>query len=105
MTKPTFLNSETLIPLGSVMSLIVAIIAGLFWINSQLSSINASLSSIEHKLDMSIQVVNNKIDVQRDDILYLQENGWTYKDQKIWAGELQIANKDIKVPLDIENRR
>ena len=73
--KRQVLGTNTLIPLG----LVISICAGVMWISNQLSEIRFKLESLDAKL----------------------EDQWTSQDMENWVLKLQMANPNISMP-DVE---
>ena len=71
-TKRFTLSKETLMPLGMVITICVAVV----WMSSQLTTIN-------HKLDMIEQAM---------------EDQWTRRDMENWGLRLKMSNPDITIP-------
>ena len=70
------LNEKTKLPLGLVISCIVAFLGGALWISNSLNRIDNRLASMERQ-------VNDR---------------WTSADMKLWAMQLRMDNPNLKVP-------
>jgi hypothetical protein len=70
--KRQILGTNTLIPLG----LVISLCAGVVWISTQLNEIRFRLEALDEKL----------------------ETQWTSQDMENWALRFKMANPDIEIP-------
>lgn len=70
------LNEKTKLPLGLVVSCIIAFLGGALWISNSLNRIDSRLAAMERQ-------VNDR---------------WTTSDMKIWAMQLRMDNPALKIP-------
>lgn len=86
-TKTFYLNRSTLVPLGMVITMVLAVCAGTVWINNQLYSIHHKLQTIENNLNRcELKVESGQMD------------RWTASQMSLWVRLLQAENNSLKVP-------
>lgn len=70
------LNEKTKLPLGLVVSCIIAFLGGALWISNSLNRIDNRLAAMERQ-------VNDR---------------WTSADMKLWTMQLRMDNPTLKIP-------
>ena len=70
------LNEKTKLPLGLVVSCIIAFLGGALWISNSLNRIDNRLAAMERQ-------VNDR---------------WTSSDMKLWTMQLRMDNPSLKIP-------
>ena len=83
----TKLTRETLVPIGLVAAMVVAIASGAVWLNTQLQNLNFQMSALQVKVD-SIQT----------QLVEASTMHWSARDMQLWIALLKAQNPDIKVP-------
>jgi hypothetical protein len=81
------LTRETLVPIGLVVAVVIAITTGAVWLNSTLQSLDFQLTALQNKVD-SIQQQLEAASFDR----------WTGRDMKLWTELLKAKNPNLEIP-------
>ncbi len=78
------LSKTTLMPVGMVLTLVIALSVGWGYFNTQFSAIMVALEKQDRRLE--------KLE-DRDNL------AWSTTDQKLWGAELRFLNPDLKLKI------
>tara|TARA_R110002020_G_scaffold22920_10_gene76879 strand:- start:2962 stop:3234 length:273 start_codon:yes stop_codon:yes gene_type:complete len=83
----TKINKETLLPLGIVTAVVMAVASGAVWLNTKLQSIDYNM----HRLGTEMKAMQTTLDDSKKD-------DWTFREMKLWAELLKAKNASLDVP-------
>ena len=86
-TVGTKLSKDTLIPVGLVLGVVIAVSSAAVWLNTKLQSLDYQMSSLQMKID----TIQHHLDVASSD-------RWTNRDMKLWVQILKAKNPNLEVP-------
>ena len=81
------LNKDTLVPIGLVAGVAVALATGAVWLNTKLQSIDFKMEMLSQQLKaVTVQLETD------------HREHWSTRDMELWAKLLRAQNPDIKIP-------
>ena len=81
------LTRDTLIPIGLVAGIVVAIATGAVWLNTKLQAINFEMAMVRQELS----AVSKKLEED-------QREHWSTRDMELWTKLLRAQNPSMKIP-------
>lgn len=85
--KRSFIDRETLIPIGVCIALCVGAVGAYGWLNAQFQDIKALIEKIDRRVE--------KLEIQANTPV---RDRWTGTDMLVWTREFQLTNPGIKIP-------
>jgi hypothetical protein len=100
--KALALTANTLIPLGIVATVFVALLGGMFtgktWLDGKFESLRSEAASRFEVLQKQSIDLHNDVETIRRNVSGVERNRWTAQDAEVFALKLKLANPSITVP-------